>query len=108
MKGSVWKEKAENLEVELQHCYKAQAQLSEQLVAEVAESRASKASVQQREATILDVQNELTKARFFFFSLLLLYVFSFSYIYCGEMLRLQGFWQMIETNVHAAGMNALS
>lgn len=61
--GSVWKEKAENLEVELQHCYKAQAQLSEQLVAEVAESRASKASVQQREATILDVQNELTKAR---------------------------------------------
>lgn len=71
MKGSVWKEKAENLEVELKHCYKAQAQLSEQLVAEVAESRASKASVQEREATILDVQNELTKARSCFITVFL-------------------------------------
>ncbi|KAL6973122.1 autophagy protein 16, interacts with Atg12p-Atg5p, partial [Sarracenia purpurea var. burkii] len=54
---------AENLEVELQQCYKAQARLSEQLVVEVAESRTSKTLVQEKEAIILDLQNELTKAR---------------------------------------------
>lgn len=61
--GLEWKEKAENLEVELQQCYKAQARLSEQLVVEVAESRASKALVQEKEALIPDLQNELTQAR---------------------------------------------
>ncbi|KAA8540737.1 hypothetical protein F0562_024344 [Nyssa sinensis] len=61
--GSEWKDKAENLELELQQCYKAQARLSEQLVVEVAESRASKALVQEKEAIITDLQNELTKAR---------------------------------------------
>lgn len=63
-KGSEWKEKAENLEVELQQCYKAQARLSEQLVVEVAESRASKTAVQEKEAIITELQNELAQARF--------------------------------------------
>uniref|UniRef100_A0A5B7AEM1 Putative transducin family protein n=2 Tax=Davidia involucrata TaxID=16924 RepID=A0A5B7AEM1_DAVIN len=61
--GSEWKDKAENLEMELQQCYKAQARLSEQLVVEVADSRASKALVQEKEAIITDLQNELTKER---------------------------------------------
>ncbi|KAK9278221.1 hypothetical protein L1049_027783 [Liquidambar formosana] len=61
--GSEWKEKAENLEVELQQCYKAQARLSEQLVVEVAECRASKALVQEKETAITDLQNELTQTR---------------------------------------------
>lgn len=61
--GSEWKEKAENLEVELQQCYKAQSRLSEQLVVEVAESRASKALVQEKETLISNLQDELTKAR---------------------------------------------
>ena len=63
MKGSEWKEKAETLEVELQQCYKAQARLSEQLVVEVSESRTSKTLVEEKEAIIKDLQNELTKAR---------------------------------------------
>lgn len=66
LKGSEWKDKAENLEVELQQCYKAQARLSEQLVVEVAECRASKALVQEKEAIINDLQLELTKTRLFF------------------------------------------
>ncbi|RHN58383.1 putative transcription factor WD40-like family [Medicago truncatula] len=37
--GFEWKEKAENLEVELQQCYKAQSLLSEQLVKELTELR---------------------------------------------------------------------
>ncbi|CAH9083643.1 unnamed protein product [Cuscuta epithymum] len=61
--GSEWKDKAERLEVELQQCYKAQSRLSEQLVIEVAESRASKALVQEKEAVITDLQNELGQAR---------------------------------------------
>ncbi|CAI0447471.1 unnamed protein product [Linum tenue] len=61
--GSEWKEKAENLEVELQQCYKAQSRLSEQLVVEVAEARAAKASLQEKEATIGDLQKELTQIR---------------------------------------------
>ncbi|KAI3464173.1 hypothetical protein Pfo_020836 [Paulownia fortunei] len=61
--GSEWKEKAENLEVELQQCYKAQSRLSEQLVVEVAESRASKALVQEKESMISELQNELSQAR---------------------------------------------
>lgn len=66
MKGSEWKEKAENLEVELQQYYKAQSRLSEQLVVEVAESRASKALAQEKEALILELQNELTETRLLF------------------------------------------
>ncbi|TKY55287.1 tipD protein [Spatholobus suberectus] len=61
--GSEWKEKAENLQVELQQCYKAQSRLSEQLVVEVAESRASKALVQEKENAVADLQKELTELR---------------------------------------------
>ncbi|KAK4350607.1 hypothetical protein RND71_029920 [Anisodus tanguticus] len=63
LQGSEWKEKAENLEVELQQCYKAQSRLSEQLVVEVAESRVSKSLVQEKETIITDLQNELSQAR---------------------------------------------
>ncbi|XP_030494346.1 autophagy-related protein 16 [Cannabis sativa] len=61
--GSEWKEKAENLELELQQCYKAQSRMSEQLVVEVAESRASKATLQEREAAIIDAQEKLNQTR---------------------------------------------
>ncbi|KAK7389154.1 hypothetical protein VNO78_23987 [Psophocarpus tetragonolobus] len=61
--GSEWKEKAENLQVELQQCYKAQSRLSEQLVVEVAESRASKALAQEKENLVADLQKELTQLR---------------------------------------------
>ncbi|XP_042011347.1 autophagy-related protein 16-like [Salvia splendens] len=61
--GSEWKEKAENLELELQQCYKAQSRLSEQLVVEVAESRTSKALMQEKETMISELQNELSQAR---------------------------------------------
>ncbi|XP_027124675.2 autophagy-related protein 16 [Coffea arabica] len=61
--GSEWKTKAENLELELQQCYKAQARLSEQLVVEVAESRESKTLVQEKEALITDLENELAQSR---------------------------------------------
>lgn len=63
VKGSEWKEKAETLELELQQCYKAQSRLSEQLVVEVAESRASKALLQEKEAANSNLQAELTQAR---------------------------------------------
>ncbi|KAL5998272.1 hypothetical protein ACLOJK_009211 [Asimina triloba] len=61
--GSEWKEKAENLELELQQCYKAQARLSEQLVVEVAECRTAKAMIQEKDATITDLQNQVSQAR---------------------------------------------
>ncbi|CAA0836158.1 Transducin/WD40 repeat-like superfamily protein [Striga hermonthica] len=61
--GSEWKEKAENLEVELQQCYKAQSRLSEQLVVEVAESRASKALAHEKESMIAELQNDLSQER---------------------------------------------
>ncbi|KAJ0104667.1 hypothetical protein Patl1_18196 [Pistacia atlantica] len=61
--GSEWKEKAENLETELQQCYKAQSRLSEQLVVEVAESRASKNLLQEKESQINSLQEELGKIR---------------------------------------------
>lgn len=64
MKGSEWKDKAETLELELQQCYKAQARLSEQLVVEVAESRAAKALVQEKEALIPNLENDLSQTRF--------------------------------------------
>ncbi|KAK1363215.1 autophagy-related protein 16 [Heracleum sosnowskyi] len=60
--GSAWKEKAENLETELQQCYKAQSRLSEQLVVEVAESRASKASLKEKEELIASLQNDFSQA----------------------------------------------
>lgn len=59
-----WKDKAETLELELQQCYKTQSQLSEQLVVEVAESRASKALVQEKEALIPGLENEISQSRF--------------------------------------------
>ncbi|GMY15001.1 autophagy-related protein 16 isoform X1 [Fagus crenata] len=61
--GSEWKEKAENLELELQQCYKAQSRLSEQLVVEVAECRTSKALLQEKESAITNLQTELTQTR---------------------------------------------
>ncbi|KAK6920601.1 Autophagy-related protein 16 domain [Dillenia turbinata] len=61
--GSEWKEKAENIEVELQQCYKAQSRLSEQLVVEVAECRAAKSSLQEKEAVIENLQSEITQIR---------------------------------------------
>ncbi|CAL9066148.1 unnamed protein product [Musa banksii] len=61
--GLEWKEKVENLEVELQHCYKAHAQLSEQLVVEVAECRTSKALVQEKEELIRNLQYDISQAR---------------------------------------------
>lgn len=61
--GSEWKEKAENFELELQQCYKAQSRLSEQLVVEVAESRSLKAILEEKEALILDLQSEVTRLR---------------------------------------------
>ncbi|GAB4860566.1 autophagy protein 16, interacts with Atg12p-Atg5p [Ancistrocladus abbreviatus] len=61
--GSEWKEKAENLEQELQQCYKAQSRLSEQLVVEVAECRAAKASVQEKESLTADLQKEVAQMR---------------------------------------------
>lgn len=63
MQGSEWKEKTEKLEVELQQCYKAQSRLSEQLVIEVAESRTSKASLQEKDLLINDLHKELTQTR---------------------------------------------
>lgn len=63
LKGSAWKEKAENLESELQQCYKAQSRLSEQLVVEVAESRASKSLLREKEELIATLQNDLSQAR---------------------------------------------
>lgn len=62
--GSEWKDKAETLELELQQCYKAQSRLSEQLVVEVAESRAAKSLVQEKEALIPNLENDLSQARF--------------------------------------------
>lgn len=63
LKGSVWKEKAENLESELQQCYKAQSRLSEQLVVEVAESRASKSLLKEKEELIASLQNDFSQVR---------------------------------------------
>lgn len=54
-----WKEKAEKNELELQQCYKAQSRLSEQLVAEIEEGKASKALLKEKEALIPTLQSEL-------------------------------------------------
>ncbi|KAL0645895.1 hypothetical protein Bca4012_044186 [Brassica carinata] len=61
--GSEWKEKTEKLEIELQQCYKAQSRLSDQLVIEVAESRTSKASLQDKELLINDLEKDLSQTR---------------------------------------------
>ncbi|KAK1314604.1 hypothetical protein QJS10_CPA06g01263 [Acorus calamus] len=63
LQGFEWKEKAENLELELQQCYKAQSRLSEQLVVEVAESRNTKALIQEKETLITDLQSEIEQKR---------------------------------------------
>lgn len=68
MQGSEWKEKTEKLELELQQCYKAQSRLSEQLVIEVAESRTSKASLQDKELLINDLDKDLSQTRSDLFS----------------------------------------
>lgn len=57
--GSEWKEKAEKLELELQQCYKAQSRLSEQLVVEVAEGRAAKALIQEKETALANLEKEV-------------------------------------------------
>ncbi|CAO2840509.1 unnamed protein product [Amaranthus hypochondriacus] len=56
--GSEWKEKAEQLELELQQCYKAQSRLSEQLVTEVAEGRVSKSVIQEKETALAKFKKE--------------------------------------------------
>ncbi|CAA6659601.1 unnamed protein product [Spirodela intermedia] len=61
--GLEWKEKAENLEVELQQCYKAQSRLSEQLVDEVSECRTSKALLLEKSAAVIKLQNEVAQTR---------------------------------------------
>jgi len=63
LKGFEWKENAENLEMELQQCYKAQSLLYEQLVKELSESRVSKALLQEKENAIAHMQKELTELR---------------------------------------------
>ncbi|XP_010929949.2 autophagy-related protein 16 isoform X1 [Elaeis guineensis] len=63
VQGLEWKEKAENLELELQQCYRAQSRLSEQLVVEVAECRNSKALVQEKEELVSNLQDENTQLR---------------------------------------------
>lgn len=68
MQGSEWKEKTEKLEIELQQCYKAQSRLSDQLVIEVAESRTSKASLQDKELLINDLEKDLSQTRSELFS----------------------------------------
>ena len=50
--------------MELQQCYKAQSRLSDQLVVEVTESRALKASVQEKGTAIAELEKELTQTRF--------------------------------------------
>jgi len=70
LKGFEWKENAENLEMELQQCYKAQSLLYEQLVKELSESRVSKALLQEKENAIADMQKELTELRLLDVSLL--------------------------------------
>ncbi|XP_074294692.1 autophagy-related protein 16-like [Silene latifolia] len=57
--GTEWKEKAEKLELELQQCYKAQSRLSSQLVEEVADGRAAKASIQEKDTLIADLEKEV-------------------------------------------------
>ncbi|CAN1136513.1 Autophagy-related protein 16 [Linum perenne] len=61
--ASEWKENAEKLEAELQQCYKAQSRFSEQLVVEVAEARAAKALLREKETTIANLQKESTQIR---------------------------------------------
>jgi autophagy-related protein 16 len=59
-----WKEKAEKHELELQQCYKAQSRLSEQLVTEIEEGKASKALLKEKETLITTMQTELEQTRY--------------------------------------------
>ncbi|KAJ8430379.1 hypothetical protein Cgig2_011900 [Carnegiea gigantea] len=59
-----WKEKAKNMELELQQCYKAQSRLLEQLVVEGAKCQAAKASIQEKETTINELQEEVAQLSF--------------------------------------------
>ncbi|XP_073035937.1 LOW QUALITY PROTEIN: autophagy-related protein 16-like [Primulina eburnea] len=61
--GSEWKEKAENLELEIHQFYKAQSRLSEQLAIEVADSRTTKSLLQEKESLISDLQDEISQLR---------------------------------------------
>lgn len=65
LKGLEWKEKVESLDLELQQCYKAQSQLAEHLVAEVDECRTIKASLQEKDLALDNLQKEFTETRFF-------------------------------------------
>jgi len=67
---------SEQLAMEFQQSYKAQSQLSDHLAAELSESRASKALLQEKENAIADMQKELTKLRFHDVSLLFIYFIS--------------------------------
>ncbi|WOL01353.1 hypothetical protein Cni_G10069 [Canna indica] len=58
-----WKEKAENLELELQQCNKAHRRLSDQLVEEIAECRKLKALNQEKEELLANLQEEISQAR---------------------------------------------
>ena len=64
MQDSEWKEKAERSELELQQCYKAQSRLSEQLVAEIEEGKASKSLLKEKEELSATLQSELGQTRY--------------------------------------------
>lgn len=59
-----WKEKAEERELELQQCYKAQSRLSEQLVTEIGEAKESKSLLKEKEEMVTSLQAELEKTRY--------------------------------------------
>lgn len=50
--------------MELQQCYKAQSRLSEQLVAEIEEGKASKSLLKEKEALSATLQSELGQTRY--------------------------------------------
>lgn len=74
VQATVWKEKLESLEQELQQCYKAQSRLSEQLVTEVAECRTLKGQAQEKDEEISTLREELKKERFEWLQMLALVI----------------------------------
>lgn len=80
--------------MELQQCYKAQSRLSDQLVVEVAESRALKAHLQEKETAIPELEKELNQTRFVFF-----------YFFYFMVFRIRSSSDGMST---AAGMNAFN
>lgn len=66
--------------MELQQCYKAQSRLSDQLVVEVAESRALKAHLQEKETAIPELEKELNQTRFVFFIFFILWFSGFEVV----------------------------